>query len=158
MAIKVIDKDLGLKKYLEDMKRQFRGAHVTVGVQGSVADEIHPDSDLTLGELAGILEFGSPARNIPARPAITGTFEANKNELLDQLARDSRAIVNQDATAQIALERAGERTVAKIRSAITAGIGPANAASTIAAKGSSTPLIDTGEYLHAINWEYHDGR
>lgn len=48
------------------------------------------------------------------------------------------------------LEQAGEFLAGKMVDKITSGISPALKPSTVAAKGSSTPLIDTSEMLGQI--------
>ena len=48
------------------------------------------------------------------------------------------------------LEQAGEFLAGKMVDKITAGLSPALKPATVQAKGSSTPLIDTGELLSQI--------
>lgn len=54
------------------------------------------------------------------------------------------------------LERAGEFLAGKMVDKITSGISPALKPATIAAKGSSTPLIDTSEMLGQITHKMKD--
>lgn len=150
----VKDNDKGWKKLVEKMAKAH-GQHVRIGVQGAKASERHEAyGAITNGELAVILEFGTADGHIPARPAITGTFEANRKILANEVAEDLKADINPKR----ALERAGLLAVNQIRSAITGGSGipPPNAPSTIRAKGSSRPLVDTGRYLNSIDYQYYD--
>lgn len=50
------------------------------------------------------------------------------------------------------LGRAGAWLAGQLQANISSGIPPANDAATVAAKGSSTPLINTGQLRAAITW------
>jgi hypothetical protein len=52
----------------------------------------------------------------------------------------------------VALDRLGAKVAALLQNRISAGIDPPNSAATIARKGSSKPLVDTGQLKAAITW------
>lgn len=114
-------------------------------------------SQITLLELAAIHEFGSPAANIPERSFIRSTFNnpAGQAELKDVYAKLAKAVVNGKMTAAKAVELLGMKMQAMVKNTIMLGEGvpPPNAPATIEAKGSSRPLVDTGQLVGAITYE-----
>lgn len=139
-------------------KKLPEGAHVQVGVIGA-AGAATTEGGITMIELAAIHEFGSPKAGIPERSFIRSTFD--RPEVLEQLqvmAKGyARAVVADKMTWEVALGRLGAWAAAQIKGTIkrklTTGPNPQeNAPSTIARKGSSTPLIDTGRLINAITW------
>ena len=102
---------------------------------------------LTVAQIAEINEFGLGP---PARPAITGWAESRREsaprEIRDRMAAALKARVSvAQALDQLAQFYAGE-----VQTRISGGTPPPNAASTIARKGSSTPLVDTGTFRASI--------
>lgn len=133
---------------------------VRVGVLGSKGGNApHGDEGLTMIELAVIHEFGSPAANIPERSFIRSAFEKNRAELAEFQGKLANAVILGKIRPAQALAMLGDWGVAKVRAGITEGDGipPPLAASTIARKGSSRPLIDTGRMNGAVAYEVDDG-
>lgn len=113
-------------------------------------DEEHGDDGLSLLELATIHEFGNG--HVPERSFIRAWFDENQGAIQARLLTEfKKEVVTGDWI------RAGERVAlwckASIQKRIAAGIAPPNAASTIARKGSATPLIDSGVLRSAIEAE-----
>lgn len=133
---------------------------VQVGVlAGAGGDQVHPDSGLTMIELAAIHEFGSPKAGIPERSFIRAT--ANRSDVTKKLSRlgahVAKLIVEGKLQPTQALGQLGLLLTTEIKRTIVQRKteGPdnqANAPSTIARKGSSTPLVDTGRLINAITW------
>lgn len=133
---------------------------VHVGVlAGAGGETVHPDSGLTMIELAAIHEFGSPAAGIPERSFIRAT--ANRDDVTKKLGVLAKRLTAQMAEGKRALPQAlglmGLFLVTEIKRTIVQRKteGPdtqANAPSTIARKGSTTPLVDTGRLINAITW------
>ncbi len=94
--------------------------------------------------VAAINQFGSQSRHIPARDFMTpGGVLAMKAAA--PIIKKLIPKVNQGLTTRKAvLELLGPVAVGEFQQAITDLNEPANALSTIKAKGSSNPLIDTG--------------
>lgn len=127
-----------------------------VGVIGSeAANEASPG--ITMARLAGVHEYGAVIDtgagivHIPERSFLRGTIEAagNYRREIDALAK---SVIDGKRTEEQALGLLGAKMVGDVKKRIAAGIGPANAPSTIAAKGSDTPLIDTGRLRQSITW------
>lgn len=125
------------------------------------------ESDLTLVELAAIHEFGSADGHIPERAFIRGTLYSRVAEQLKQRVTEAvKNIAEEKTDVKTAIGRLGAWAAAEIKNTISRneadGYGeypyPPLADSTIAAKGSSTPLVDTGQLLNSITWEVVDDR
>jgi hypothetical protein len=110
---------------------------------------------ITLLELAAIHEFGSPKANIPERSFIRSTFNnpAGQEELKRVYAKLAKAVMNGKMTAEKALELLGMQAMVKNTILSGEGVPPPNAISTIIAKGSSRPLVDTGQLVGSITYE-----
>ena len=140
-----------IKKRLEVLR--LRGAYVKAGVMGSKAR--NDGETLTNAQLASIHEFG--LGNAPARPFIRPPFLAHREEYLALLRKSyNEAIIRGDAKAfERVLALIGFKMAADIKNYVTqgAGVPPPLAASTIALKGSSRPLVDTGQLVNSITSE-----
>jgi hypothetical protein len=110
----------------------------------------------TLLEVAIINEFGGG--HVPQRSFIRATIDEN----LDRIHAAQVALAKQIVLAQItgdqAMARLGAFVAGLIKARIAAGIEPANAASTIERKGSSKPLISTGQLRSAITFAVEDAK
>lgn len=107
---------------------------------------------LTNAEIAFVHEFG--AGNNPERSFVRAAFDANRDAYLSMLERMVPLIMDEKLTARRALELVGQRLAADIKRRIQSGISPALSESTIAAKGSSVPLIDTGQLVGSVTYAY----
>ena len=143
--------DHGANALLERMKKAAAGARVTVGVheaEGSAPAE-GEDGDATLLDVAIFNEFGTV--DIPPRSFIGAWEDENTDEHREQLRKIGHAIVKGEIpSVEVGLERFGLHAVGEVQQRIKAGIAPENAESTIAAKGSSTPLIAGGQLWQSI--------
>ncbi len=108
----------------------------------------------TLGQVALIQEFGAPEANIPERSYLRATIDAEAATLDAALTRlVGRSLDAGDRANDVlkgGLLAIGTYTVGRVQARISDGIAPANKPSTIARKGSSTPLIDTGRLRQSI--------
>lgn len=136
---------------------------------------------ITLAELAAIHEFGAtierghatgprtPMQNargtntgskirIPARSFIRSTFYVRRaNALTTICGKLAKQVVTDGMDVKRALGILGAWAVGEVRSTFTEiDIPPPLAQSTIDAKGSSKPLIDTGQLKNSITWELVD--
>ena len=123
-----------------------------VGVIGTGAAEGHEGStsDLTVAQIAEIHEFGL---GVPQRSWLRDTIEENLPRIEQAIAQESLNIQTGRATYEQALGRIGAFVQGLIQVRIAGGIPPGLADSTIARKGSSTPLIDTGQLRSSITYE-----
>lgn len=143
---------------------------LTVGIHGAEGGAQHSDPlqggsfsedgaiegasgpPLTVAEIASFHEFG---RGVPQRSFVRGWFdEVTKSGEMGELLRTQlRAAVDGKRSLDEALERVALKAQASMQKRIrNRGNGnyPPLAASTIAKKGSSVPLIDTGQLRASI--------
>lgn len=149
----VTSSDHGAHAMVERVKKLGEGVELRVGVLEGDADH---GEGLTVGELAAIHEFGAPEANIPPRSFIRAWYD----EELEQNKAAFREVMRQALTeggfegrAERAFARLGALFVARIQARIIEGIDPELKKATIDAKGSSTPLIDTGVLKSSITFE-----
>lgn len=119
---------------------------VTVGVHAAEGSAVEPGG-ATVADVATWNHFGTS--RIPARPFLTGWFDAHQPEIAEKL-RAAAKLVAQGTSPRDALERVALWAAGGVQAGIAAGVPPANAESTIAQKGSSTPLINTGVLRSSI--------
>jgi len=117
---------------------------------GSKTPEHTERADMTVIEVACWNEFGTD--DIPARSFIRAWFDENKARIKDDLRKLMQSVVQGTRTKEQILELLAQRCVGEIQQRIADGIPPENAASTIAQKGSSTPLIDTGQLRSSVSY------
>ncbi len=142
----------------------LNGLRVVVGVRGQAGSEVYPGEGqpLTLVDVATVHEFGSANGVIPERSFLRSTLDRNGKKyakrLREAIARaieaaakggDWREAVDRD------LSRLGVLAVGDVQQTIRdSGPGwPALSPVTIARKGSSKPLIDTGRLRQSIDHE-----
>lgn len=143
MAARVKDNDLGwsrLASALEEAKR----LEVVVGWPGGAGA-----SNL---ELAAIHEFGTRDGRIPERAPLRRGLERGRGRVGVALEAGAKAILGGSGSVQKALGQAGAVAAAEVKSAIRAGLEPALKPATVARKGSSTPLVDTGQLINSVTW------
>jgi hypothetical protein len=151
MTDKVKDTDRGWKAIKSALKGT--GQYGVVGVLGN--NDARGD-EFSNVQIATVHEFGLPERGIPERSFIRATVDAGAaryRKLLKQLLEKLVERKGKGEGIPQALRLLGEQMRADIIARINAGIEPPNAPATIAAKGSSTPLIDTGQLKQSISYE-----
>lgn len=154
---KVIVVDRGLKQIIKNIIRmgRGRGPSVTVGIQGTDAGPSR-GPEFNNASLAALHEFGSRDGKIPQRSFMRGTIDRERRSINKQIARAARNVA---ATGDFKKELGlvGERVRSDMIRTINNTIGlKENAPVTIAAKGSSVPLIDTGVLKNSITWKVHE--
>jgi len=132
--------------------KKAESQYVKVGIVGSSAGETNEEG-FTMVELAAVHEFGSPSNNIPERSFIRRTFAVKETLLKDFTADLAKKVVMNKITIENALEILGQWGAAEIKNTIKEGVTPPLKPATIAAKGSSLPLVDTGQMLNSISHE-----
>lgn len=160
---KVIDTDHGWKAMLARAKALSGNTAVVVGILGNSSSggvKAGDGAGLTIQEVAAINEFGTRDGHIPARSFIRSTFD----RLRDQLETDiiPKLVVKMlfgDLSPDKAFNLLGLKVASEMKKTITVGAGvpPPNAPSTIAAKGSSRPLVDTGRLVGSISYAIQRG-
>lgn len=138
----------GVQALREKMKK-LDDLELRVGVLG---DGGWNGDGMTNAEIAAIHEFGAPRANIPERAHIRGTFDAKQAEWQAMAAKLLKGVLMDRFSPEQALGILGEKAVADMRAFVRAGVPPPLKPATIRAKGSSTPLIDTGRYVQSFAW------
>lgn len=137
------------------LKAQLLG-HQALGVKvGIIADESHGDGEVTVAQVAAWNEFGTQRNgvtHVPARPAFRNTFDTYKGQIKAAMAEVAKEIAA-GADPEKGLKRLGLFVQSLVRRSITDLRVPPNARRTIKAKGSSNPLIDTGQMRRAVSFE-----
>lgn len=147
----IIENDLGWERIKRETEA-LSGRAVKVGIQsdaGEVAERAFYNEFGTRGGASGG-GWGGP---IPARPFISSAFEENRNDLHQMKARlwDGVLIGRLDANRAAGL--LGEHHQNQVREKITSIDSPPNSPVTTDMKGSSNPLIDTGEMRLSVRYE-----
>ena len=136
---------------LEEIKREATGYRARVGILGGHA--ARTENGINNAELGVIQMFGSMTKNIPPRDFLLFPLEHKKRELIRSLGTGSMKNAFQRGDYERMFELLGVKAEEIIQQAFeTGGFGrwPANKPSTIASKGSSAPLIDTGQLRRAL--------
>ena len=136
------DTDKGLKAILAHNK-ELSEACVLVGLPGRSSPR-EKDSPMTVATLGVIHEFGSPANGIPARPFMAQTYQKHGKAAFSYMVRMARVVAEGKMDARTALNRVGVFYTGRVKDTLRNGTFVPNAPATIARKGSSKPLIDTG--------------
>lgn len=148
MAKKSTIQDKGRPKFLRFVNGVSGGAAVLVGIQGKEAQASHEEGAReTVGEIASRHELGL---GVPERSWLRAWVDENQKTIREDLRKVMRQVLRGKMTKEQGVEILGLKYVGAIQTRISNGIQPANAPSTIARKGSSTPLIDTGQLRSAI--------
>jgi phage gpG-like protein len=153
----VIEKDENnIPKILAEM-RKLENLTLEIGIFGD-AGAIESGS-LTYAALGAIHEFGASGAGrwhhvtIPERSFLRSCFDEKNGEWLQYLAFGVGKIFHLEMDATTLMERLGQRIKADVQMKITEISSPPNAPSTIAMKGSSNPLIDTGAMRGSVDYK-----
>jgi hypothetical protein len=146
------DTDRGWKKLLVTLQQQ--GVALTVGIHEDKGAEQHRGvgkKGATVADVASFNEFGT--RRIPSRPFIRAWFDESLQANTARLRTLAKLVVAGKMTTTTMLNRLGLTFRAQAQGRIAAGVSPPNAPSTIQRKGSSKPLIDTGQLKASIDYK-----
>lgn len=108
---------------------------------------------LSLVEVAFLHEFGAPAAKIPQRSFIRATVDKHAAEVKELQTSLAARVLKGTMSIEQAAGLLGAKLAAWCQNAISDGIPPALAPSTIARKKSSKPLVDTGQLKSSITWQ-----
>lgn len=97
------------------------------------------------------MEFGT--RTVPERSWIRSTHDEIKEEMREFIADLVGQIHDGNMTVERALDLMALKTINRMKEKIRKGIPPELSTETIARKGSSTPLIDTGQLLNGMTFK-----
>ena len=128
---------------------ELDGWTIDVGVIGEGGK--YEDSKVTVLDVAKFNEYGTS--NIPARPFIRGAYDSYKDDLTDMMFKYSSAVINGDMAVSMLNKGVGQASADYTREYLTDLSNPPNSPITIKLKGSSNPLIDTGQLRDSIDYE-----
>jgi phage gpG-like protein len=131
--------------------RLDRMKDIKVGVLSGTGEHSKSDNGQTLAEIAFWNEFGT--KEIPARPFLRVTIRENRHLLKRLIARLYDLIIQNKITTDAAQKVLGAKVAALVQKKITQLRDPPNTPHTIDRKGSSNPLVDTGELKNSISWD-----
>lgn len=100
--------------------------------------------------VAAINEFGAPSRGIPPRPYFRGMIADKSQNWGKSL---GNVLKNNGYDTEKALLQMGEGIKGQLQQAITDFSGVPLAPATIARKGFSKQLVDTGHMLNSVDYE-----
>lgn len=159
MPVKIDDRKW---KHIMRQLKIWENAFTAIGIHEGEQD--HKEGQTTMVLIAAVQEFGTnkAGKNhniiIPSRPWMRSWFDKNKNKILKKMKKLYNKIVDGKLTAKQALKKLGEWAQGELRMSIRNLQSPPNAPSTIRQKGSSNPLIDTGQLINTVRHEEFYGK
>lgn len=161
MGISTITKDQ-LPEVLEGIAK-MKSESLLVGIPE--AETERGGSQVTNAQIGYWMEYGSPARNIPARPWLVPGVKAAEPRTSKQFKKAGQDALRGDTHAYAQrINDAGLEAVSVIKNRIVAGIGQPLANATLHKRKTrkesphegETPLIDTGQFLNSITYTIKD--
>lgn len=155
-ATMTTDKLASLINAINDLTKK----DVLVGIPAS--DPGNRDKPITNAEIGYILDTGSPAKNIPARPFLVPGVAEVQSRCADKLGQAAEAALDGNkAGAMRALHQAGLIAENSVKAKINSNIQPALAESTLAkrrARGVTreNTLVDTGGMRNSVTHVVRD--
>ncbi|WCH45807.1 hypothetical protein [Lysinibacillus sp. OF-1] len=125
---------------LRDVLKELKNYSVEVGIFGS--DEYVMIA--SVHEFGATIQRGRGSVSIPERSFLRTTFDEKNEEWISFFKSQLKHVLALQMDVQMLFNRLGARMVGDIQENITDLDAPPNAPATIAKKGSSNPLIDTG--------------
>lgn len=140
-----------LNSVLSDIEEKLgRAIELKVGfLEGAT----YPDGT-SVAMVAAIQNFGAPAAGIPPRPFFSNMVEEDSPEWGDRL---GKILVAADYDGKLALNRMGYSIASDLQLSIINTNDPALDPATVAAKGFTKPLIDTGQMVNSVQYDV-DGK
>jgi hypothetical protein len=131
---------------LYNLVRKAAGKSVRVGL-----------FDGELAEIGAVHEYGSADGTIPERSWLRSTFRSRREDLAKMQARVTKAMLAGKITETQAMELLGQWAAGAVKQTIQrdgefAPLAPA----TVEAKGSTRPLVDTGQLAQSIAYKVGD--
>lgn len=146
---------------LDEILKSFSGLvqkEVLVGVPDSTAGRKDQGEPLSNAEIGYILENGSPANNIPARPHLVPGVQDARPKFEPQLQKGVEAALDGDLEkVERSMNRAGLVAQNSVRAKVNSNIQPKLADSTLDARRRrgvmrENTLVDTAQYRNSITY------
>jgi len=149
---------MGIKPTVRVVRRKHKDAATVLrGIEG-----LHGPLRVKVGFPKGMADSDVIARavynnfgtiHIPPRPFMLLAWRQNFNKHREALRRAAKALIHGTMTRDQVGKRLGVMGENDVKQAITDLKTPPNAESTIRMKGSSNPLIDTGEMRQSVRYK-----
>ena len=145
----VEDRDKGYKALASTLGEM---GEITLGVQGEEALMQHPNSELSVGEIAAIHELGI---GVPPRSWLREWMDENQARMLQETKAQLALVMEGKKSRNQALQELGYAWTKELRDRIWEGkITPPLSMTTVMAKGGETrPLLDTGTLMNSITYK-----
>jgi len=145
---RIIDKDKGWKKAMHAFKETK--AVVEVGIMGAEASEAHrTGGGQTIAAIMGYHEFGV---GVPRRSWLRDWYDERVKELYKKYRVIASGVGSRHFSIDQALDQFGSFAVGDLQKRWSEGIPPPLEQETIDRKGSSVPLIDTGQSRSSVTF------
>jgi len=151
----VVDRDLGLKKILIDLK-ELAKAELFVGIQAGTKTTVDyvrgrkQEAGINVAAYAAANEFGTD--RIDARPFMRTSFDENLNLLEPFISHQYGQIIDGDLDIKTGLGRIGQLLQDNVKVKIRQILIPELSPITIAKKKSKKPLIDFGQMIASVRY------
>ena len=122
-------------------------------IRVGLPDMPHEDTNLTIAQIGMIHEYGAPAANIPERPFLHPAIAEGADQIRKLDEELLFAVQNGKYPKDMAMRRLGVLAVRLVQEKIRHGQFVPLKAATIARKGSSQPLIDSGQMVQSVTFE-----
>ncbi len=131
--------------------QQFKDSVVKAGILAKDGSNNHSEG-ITVFQIGMIHEFGAPEKNIPRRSFIRVPIENNIKEITKLIENNHRLVSENSMSAEVALDRIGIKAQNTIKESFRKNDWKPNSRATVKRKGSSRPLIDTGQLIGSISY------
>ena len=131
--------------------QQFKDSVVKAGILAKDGSNNHSEG-ITVFQIGMIHEFGAPEKNIPRRSFIRVPIENNIKEITKLIENNHKLVSENSMSAKVALDRIGLKAQNTIKKSFRDNDWKANSRATVKRKGSSRPLIDTGQLIGSISY------
>jgi phage gpG-like protein len=111
---------------------------------------------ITMPDLAAIHEYGAPSRNIPERSFVRASITLNQSKYGKFLLGEVKSLLLLKTTPMKIKQILGMQAAADVQMYMVNGKFAPLKAKTIKRKGSSKPLIDTGQLRQSITYKVVD--
>lgn len=149
VTARVVVRDRGAKSVVKSLTQKDKRV-VDVGILGDKAGA-PAEGGLTVAQVAEFHEFGL---GVPQRSFLRAWADAEVAKIDRVMGKLVRRTLTSGLTRAQALEQLGLWAVGQVQGFISGGrVEPALSERTVKAKGSSVPLIDTGQLRSSITYE-----
>ena len=133
---------------MKELKEFQPNVDVLIGIHEDAGDH---EGDISNAQLGAALHFG--AGNLAARPWLDAGVAVGAGDYNNII----RSAIENKTPLDTALNQIGVVAVAKVQQYMVELKTPPNTEATIKAKGSSNPLIDTGQLMQSVTYKVTTG-